>query len=598
MPGRQTRSMTAAALKKANTGAKVGKDTPKKTRVKKLQTKKVPTKKAPTKKVPTKKVPPKKVPTKRGGLNKPDAIANTQLNGKAENADAPKENEKPEIQPQAALPRVLVAPKSPEKATPLQPTEDRHPASELPLTGPKISFGLIAAYPRWITCIDNQEPGRDLEKDLIRTHPGQTVIPGIPPGIPVRAYDPNAGLAGLKWVFEPGPTSAWGGLTRQELESWANDELAKALRCPSTSYELQIMCREQHGSAVANVANPLPPAPRRDTENPVTQGRVVEQIRSVASQFLELSHSPIEDTIFDRPQLGWRPHEEELPQEETKYTQLFSMMKRNMKGTLGHPDHQDQSLDPVPRPVLRDTPAQTFGNSLGISELAAVGSAIGSDVRKTKQNVDEFPGFELTQPGANDAAAPKDHSEISTEEPQALLATNFNPEPKLPEIQVQVRPADKFPQMRDIQQQVALQGNSEGLIQENTQEPNRQPKHDSAKSHTVNELAKILGGDGQKRDEASEYFQMCTEIVENDAARQRHFPSTENFRQIRSWAGARMPAEVSATVCVKYSQFPTTTRPFAALRMKALNDRVKKRKRTARIFKNHSPYGFIAGKDL
>ncbi|KAJ5492999.1 hypothetical protein N7539_001745 [Penicillium diatomitis] len=340
MPRRQTRSMTAAALMKANTGAKVGKDTQKKTRVKKLQT--------------------KKVPTKRGKPNKPDAIANTQLNEKAENADAPKDNEKPKGQPQAASPRVLVALKSPEKATPLQPTEDRHPASELPLSGPKISFGLIAAYPRWITCIDNQEPGRDLEQNLIRTHPGQTVIPGIPPGIPVRAYDPNAGLAGLKWVFEPGPTSAWGGLTRQELESWANDELAKALRCPSTSYDLQVMCREQHGSAVANVANPLPPAPRRNTERPVTQGRLVEQIRSVASQFLELSHSPVEDTIFDRPQLGWRPHEEELPQEDTKYTQLFSMMKRNMKGTLGHPDHQDQSLDPVPRPVPQALLATNF----------------------------------------------------------------------------------------------------------------------------------------------------------------------------------------------------------------------------------------------
>ena len=323
MTRRQTRSMTAAALKKARANSD-------------------------NTNLTTKSDLTETSPIKRRKLKKTKPVASVAPKEKTPDTDA----------------HVSVILDSPQKSS-LNAAELHYPLpTKLVSNLPRIYFGHTAAFPRWITIIDTRQPGEDLGKDLIRTHADQTVISGLRPGSEVNAYDPKVGLAGLEWVLEPGPASAWGGFTRERLERLAHDQLCEALRCPTTCLRLRAMCREQHRDAIANVANPLPPAPQWHLAGPAARGRLADRIQAAGHRLLEDSRSRRDEGLYNRPELGYRSEKNEIQQNGDKYTQMVSIMRRNMKGTLGPPSHQDHSLDPFQLEEGEKTEAKDNLNNL------------------------------------------------------------------------------------------------------------------------------------------------------------------------------------------------------------------------------------------
>lgn len=218
---------------------------------------------------------------------------------------------------------------------------------------PKVYYGQDAPYPRWRTLLDERPLGKSVEKDLIRTHPGKTIIPGVAPNSHPRTFDFTIGLGALHWVFDPGSPSLWGDLTGQELHTHAHECLAEALTCPLTRKKLRdTMHNEQCADHIANVFDPIPPLPSL-----VSQG--LPPMSSPLTRTADPTISPTTQSkdpdiaMFRRPMLTNLPDEGPFTEE---VMQIASILKRNYKGTFGPPDHQDPSLDPIdPRIVPKTT---------------------------------------------------------------------------------------------------------------------------------------------------------------------------------------------------------------------------------------------------
>ncbi|GLI72799.1 hypothetical protein PoHVEF18_000983 [Penicillium ochrochloron] len=225
-------------------------------------------------------------------------------------------------------------------------------APSAPRGHPKIYYGQNAPLPRWRTLLDDQDLGANIERDLIRTHPGRTIIPGVAPNTNPKAHDNTIGLGDLKWNFDPGPASVWGNLTGQELYAHAHSLLIEALGCGHSRRQLGDAIRnEQYASFIANVEDPVPPPPRLDPSGAVaplssTFNRILASTKALKAQNQTFS----DGDKTERPELKYQP-EQDMPNKE-KDLPIAAVMKKNMKGTLGPVDQQDPSLDPVAEPKV------------------------------------------------------------------------------------------------------------------------------------------------------------------------------------------------------------------------------------------------------
>jgi hypothetical protein len=103
---------------------------------------------------------------------------------------------------------------------------------------------------------------------------------------------------------------------------------------------------------------------------------------------------------------------------------------------------------------------------------------------------------------------------------------------------------------------------NKGPVQELAPGSSRAGEKFAALAGTVRQDPLKLQLPSNEMDEASKYFRMCSDIVDDPEARQKYYPKVEAFRRIRSWAGAIMPADVERNVKANISKVPTANRPF------------------------------------
>jgi hypothetical protein len=251
-------------------------------------------------------------------------------------------------------------------------------AADGPLGQPRLFYGEDAPYPRWRTILDKRPLGEDLEKDLIRTHPGKTHISGIAPGSHPRANDYTIGLGCVKWDFEPGPSAGWGTLTGHELYMYACTRLREALDCPWSRWQLQDAIRKgENARYIAHVENPVPPLVRfggtgvLPPNDPLIE-RIKENARKVD---LILKNRPkvLDMKQFERPSLAWRPGEVEP--EMGEYSRFVDLMRNHRFETLGPPDHQDPSFDPTATLTAKTTASRLLTQGAEAAENTAGGNA-------------------------------------------------------------------------------------------------------------------------------------------------------------------------------------------------------------------------------
>jgi hypothetical protein len=142
---------------------------------------------------------------------------------------------------------------------------------------PPISFGENAPVPRWRFASDPTKPaqGKDLEKDLVRTVAGKSVIDGVASGSHPRSFDSSIGLGGLKWVFDPGlPANTSNLLHGEKLYEMAHNYLTDALQNPISRTQMRReIANGPLWPKVCNVEDPLPPPPERPKTNFYTDYR-------------------------------------------------------------------------------------------------------------------------------------------------------------------------------------------------------------------------------------------------------------------------------------------------------------------------------------
>lgn len=267
---------------------------------------------------------------------------------------------------------------------PLRKVSDSDTSLEFPVPPsaprgqPKIYYGQNAPLPRWRTLLDVQNLGANIERDLIRTHPGRTIIPGVAPNTHPKAHDPTVGLGDLEWSFDPGPASVWGNLTGQELYTYAHSLLTEALQCEHSRRQLgEAIRNEQNASSVVHVENPVPPPPHLNPSGAVapfdsTLNRILASTKGLKTQNQAFS----DDDKYERAELKYQPAQD--VSNEEKNSPIALIMKKNMKGTLGPVDQQDPSLDPVAVPKAKAAkkrlPKPTKTTKKGTKKAAANGN--------------------------------------------------------------------------------------------------------------------------------------------------------------------------------------------------------------------------------
>lgn len=265
---------------------------------------------------------------------------------------------------------------------PLRKVSDSDTSLEFPVPPsapqgqPKIYYGQNAPLPRWRTLLDVQNLGANIERDLIRTHPGRTIIPGVAPNTHPKAHDPTVGLGDLKWSFDPGPASVWGNLTGQELYAYAHSLLIEALQCEPSRWQLgEAIRNEQYASYVVHVENPVPPPPHLHPSGAVapfdsTLNRILASTKVLKTQNQAFSV----DDKYERAELKYQPAQDVSNKE--KNSPIALIMKKNMKGTLGPVDQQDPSFDPVAVPkaeAKKRLPKRTKATNKGTKKAATNG---------------------------------------------------------------------------------------------------------------------------------------------------------------------------------------------------------------------------------
>lgn len=292
-----------------------------------------------------------------------------------------------------------------------------------PLGQPRIFYGEDAPYPRWRTILDKRPLGEDLEKDLIRTHPGRTHIPGVSPGSHPRANDYNIGLGCVKWDFEPGPSAGWGSLTGKQLYEQACTRLKAALDDPWSRWQLRDAIRKgENARYIAYVENPVPPLIRFDgTGSLPPNDPLIVRIKQNARKIDEIiKNRPkwLDMQEFERPSLAWRPGEVEPDMGD--YSRFVELMRNHRFGTLGPPGYQDPSFDPTAKPNVQATGIQLPTEGARAAADAAGGSAVqlagkaavSKDIGSAETSVEIL----LALSGQNPATSGAQSGAVDTEE--------------------------------------------------------------------------------------------------------------------------------------------------------------------------------------
>ncbi|KAJ5390520.1 uncharacterized protein N7496_001588 [Penicillium cataractarum] len=277
-------------------------------------------------------------------------------------------------------------------------------AADAPTGQPRIFYGEDAPYPRWRTILDQRPLGEDLEKDLIRTHPGRTHIPGVAPGSHPRANDYTIGLGCVKWDFEPGPAAGWGGLTGHQLYEQACMRLRAALDDPWARWQLQDAIRKgENARYIAYVENPVPPLVRfggRGALQVPPNDPLIVRIKENAYKIDHIvKNKPkwLDMQEFERPSLAWRPGEVEPDMGD--YSRFVGLMKNHRFGTLGPPGYQDPSFDPTAKLNAKPVGIQPPTGGTG----AAANAAGGSAVQQTEKAVGNLPTLSGQNPETSEA---------------------------------------------------------------------------------------------------------------------------------------------------------------------------------------------------
>ncbi|KAJ5735206.1 uncharacterized protein N7483_000331 [Penicillium malachiteum] len=215
---------------------------------------------------------------------------------------------------------------------------------------PEISLGQSGPMPRWRLREVEEDPkdGRDLHKDLIRTHRKRTHIRNVDQDDHPRSGDSSVGLGTLCWIFEPGPSTLWKGLTQEQLYEFAYLCLLDALNDFRSRDFIRATIKRAKLKSIRNVEDPLPPPPPppRVTYFGPRAGvaewpKIPPQIKGDLDHYYGIRSA--------RPSLAVREGSNIPSQPRTYYD--VDMMRHHMKGTLRGPGEISDTFDPVAFPV-------------------------------------------------------------------------------------------------------------------------------------------------------------------------------------------------------------------------------------------------------
>ncbi|OOQ86527.1 hypothetical protein PEBR_21129 [Penicillium brasilianum] len=506
------------------------------------------------------------MPKKAAPISDPSTTSGTTSRiGRTAVAQAPKrkkqnkrQNPPAETKPSPPKPPPQPSPSKPLPRVGLSETALEFPlAADAPSGQPRIFYGEDAPFPRWRTKLDKRPLGEDLEKDLIRTYPGKTHIPGLAPGSHPRANDYTIGLGCVKWDFEPGSSAGWGTLTGHELYMYACARLREALDDPLSRWQLRDAIRKgENARYIAHVENPVPPLIRFGGTGVLPPNDpLIERIKANARKGeLILKNRPkvLDMKQFERPSLAWRPGEVELDMGE--YSRFVERVRNHRFGTFGPPDHQDSTVNPTATLKVKTSAERLFNEGAEAAESTAGGNA-----DRQEQHAE----------GARDIETKENPSALSGQS-----AATFQAQRATKDIEERMRKAKRFikneqlifPHRAQAKQRGCGKAANKGPVQELAPGSSRAAKKFAALAGAVSQDPLKLQLPSNEMDEASKYFRMCNDIVDDPEARQKYYPKVEAFRRIRSWAGAVMPADVERDVKTNMSKVPTANRPF--LKMK------------------------------
>ncbi|KAJ6020687.1 hypothetical protein N7540_006191 [Penicillium herquei] len=221
-----------------------------------------------------------------------------------------------------------------------------------PRDWPEIALGQSGPMPRWRLREVEEDPqdGRDLHMDLIRTHKKRTQIQHVNQDDHPRSGDPSVGLGTLCWIFEPGPSTLWKGLTQEQLYEFAYLCLMDALNDFRSRDIIRATIKRAKLRSIRNVEDPLPPPPPppRVTYFGPRAGvaewpKIPPQIKGDLDHYYGIRYNH----QYYRPSLGVREGSNNHP--KTYYD--VDIMRHHMKGTLKNPGEICDTFDPVASPA-------------------------------------------------------------------------------------------------------------------------------------------------------------------------------------------------------------------------------------------------------
>ncbi|KAJ5709513.1 hypothetical protein N7493_010847 [Penicillium malachiteum] len=209
---------------------------------------------------------------------------------------------------------------------------------------PEISLGQSGPMPRWRLREVEEDPphGRDLHKDLIRTHKKRTHIRNVDQDDHPKSGDSSVGLGTLCWIFEPGPSALWKGLSQEQLYEFAYLCLLDALNDFRSRDIIRATIKRAKLESICNVEDPLPPPPPPPSVTYFGPRAGVAEWPKILPQIKGGFDYHYAQRYF-RPSLAVREGSNTLPQTYIK----TDMMRYHMKGTLRNPEDVCDSLDPT-----------------------------------------------------------------------------------------------------------------------------------------------------------------------------------------------------------------------------------------------------------
>ncbi|KAJ5608966.1 hypothetical protein N7528_009533 [Penicillium herquei] len=209
---------------------------------------------------------------------------------------------------------------------------------------PEIYFGQSGPMPRWRLREVAEDPpnGRDLHKDLIRTHKKRTHIRNVDQDDHPKSGNSSVGLGTLCWIFEPGPSTLWKGLSQEQLYEFAYLGLVDALNDFRSRDMIRATIKRAKLESIFNVEDPLPPPPPPPSVTYFGPRAGVAEWPKVPLQMKGRFDYHYAHRYF-RPSMAVREGSNTLPKTYSKTDQ----MRFHMKGTLRNAGDVCDSFDPT-----------------------------------------------------------------------------------------------------------------------------------------------------------------------------------------------------------------------------------------------------------